>query len=80
MHVADTMSHTPSLRYCSDPNTPNFVGPPTSGALNGPLTSDDTKWVCETSKGFVTETQSWYSALNEDGGWIMLQIIYSVTG
>jgi hypothetical protein len=65
--------------YDSDPNTPNFVPPPTSGSLNGALTAKDTSWACETSKGFVTETQSFYSALS-DGSWIMLQVIFSVTG
>jgi hypothetical protein len=57
----------------------DFVPPPTSGSLNGALTAKDTSWACETSKGFVTETQSFYSALS-DGSWIMLQVIFSVTG
>ncbi|KAL7416670.1 oxidative stress survival, Svf1-like protein [Mrakia frigida] len=62
-----------------DPSTPNFVTPPTSGPLFGRLSAEDTAWACDTNKGFVTETQVWYSAL-EDGSWIMLQLIFSVTG
>ncbi|CDZ98404.1 Oxidative stress survival, Svf1-like [Phaffia rhodozyma] len=60
-------------------DTPNFKSPPTSGPLFGPLTEQDTTWACDTTKGFMTETQSWYAIL-ADGSWCMFQIIWSITG
>ncbi|WWC94309.1 hypothetical protein V866_001151 [Kwoniella sp. B9012] len=45
----------------------------------GELTSADTAWANTSNKGFQTETQIWYTVL-EDGTWIMVQIIWSYVG
>lgn len=76
---ASTRRLTFLCRLSSDPNAPTLRPVITSGALQGALTAEDTAWACETNKGFTTETQSWYSCL-ADGSWIMVQIIFSVTG
>jgi hypothetical protein len=69
-----------TLLPCHSSQTgPNFKPLPTAGELFGPLAPTDTDWKVETSKGFRTETQSWYAIL-ADGSWVMFQVIFSVTG
>ncbi|WWC89211.1 uncharacterized protein L201_004129 [Kwoniella dendrophila CBS 6074] len=45
----------------------------------GELTSADTAWANTSNKGFQTETQIWYTIL-EDGTWVMAQLIWSYVG
>lgn len=45
----------------------------------GQLSEKDTAWACTTNKGFQTETQTWYSVL-EDGSSLMCQVIWSCIG
>ncbi|WVR06944.1 hypothetical protein IAU60_003980 [Kwoniella sp. DSM 27419] len=63
----------------SAPSGPTFF--PVTSALSGfgELTSADTAWANISNKGFQTETQIWYSIL-EDGSSLMVQIIWSYTG
>ncbi|KAI0264418.1 oxidative stress survival Svf1-like protein [Gloeopeniophorella convolvens] len=63
-----------------DPAAPNFL--PVSSLfapdeLHGELEPKDTEWLCAT--GFVTETQIWYTIL-EDGTSVMCQVIHSSIG
>ncbi|KAH9002981.1 oxidative stress survival Svf1-like protein [Lactarius hatsudake] len=63
-----------------DPQAPNFLPVSSlfsSEELYGELESKDLEWKCES--GFVTETQIWYSIL-EDGSSLMCQIIHSSVG
>ncbi|KAI9439968.1 oxidative stress survival Svf1-like protein [Lactarius indigo] len=63
-----------------DPQAPNFLPVSslfTSDELYGELESKDLEWKCES--GFVTETQIWYSIL-EDGSSLMCQVIHSSVG
>lgn len=46
-------------------------------ALFGPLEASDLEWTC--AGGFTTETQTWYSVL-EDGSFATSQIIHSAVG
>lgn len=66
--------------FSGEANRPNFF-PVTSTAPGGytALTPKDTEWACETKKGFNSETQTWYSIL-EDGSMMMVQIIWSYIG
>lgn len=76
----EKLINTPSHSFWTISQTgPNFKPLPTSGDLFGALAPTDTDWKVETSKGFRTETQSWYAIL-ADGSWIMFQVIFSVTG
>jgi len=43
------------------------------------LDAKDTEWACNTNTGFNTETQTWYTVL-EDGTWLMCQVIWSYVG
>ncbi|ORY32787.1 oxidative stress survival, Svf1-like protein [Naematelia encephala] len=45
----------------------------------GELSDTDTAWACTSNRGFQTETQIWYSIL-EDGSVLMVQIIWSYLG
>ncbi|KAH9063849.1 oxidative stress survival Svf1-like protein [Lactarius vividus] len=63
-----------------DPQAPNFLPVSSlfsSEELYGELESKDLEWKCES--GFVTETQIWYSIL-EDGSSLMCQVIHSSVG
>ncbi|KAF8273232.1 oxidative stress survival, Svf1-like protein [Lactarius quietus] len=63
-----------------DPQAPNFLPVSSlfsSDELNGELEPKDLEWKCES--GFVTETQIWYSIL-EDGSSLMCQVIHSSVG
>lgn len=46
-------------------------------ALYGPLTKEDTEWLC--AGGFITETQVFY-ATTPTGGLVMCQVIHSSVG
>ncbi|PWY97335.1 oxidative stress survival, Svf1-like protein [Testicularia cyperi] len=46
-------------------------------ALNGPLEPSDLEWTC--AGGFTTETQTWYTVL-DDGAFATSQIIHSAVG
>jgi len=68
------------VRRTTDPTAQNFH--PVSSAfkpneLFGALEQKDTEWLC--AGGFVTETQIWYTIL-EDGTSLMCQIIHSSVG
>jgi len=63
-----------------DPQAPNFLPVSSlfsSEELYGELEPKDIEWKCES--GFVTETQIWYSIL-EDGSSVMCQVIHSSVG
>ncbi|WWC70096.1 uncharacterized protein I206_104043 [Kwoniella pini CBS 10737] len=63
----------------SSKDVPNFY--PVTSYLSGfgELTSADTAWANTSNKGFQTETQIWYTIL-EDGTWVMVQLIWSYVG
>jgi hypothetical protein len=70
----------PNIRSTTDPTAQNFF--PVSSAfkpdeLNGQLEPKDNEWTC--AGGFVTETQIWYTIL-DDGSSLMCQIIHSSVG
>ena len=56
-------------------HTPSSRNP--ANALYGPLAQSDGEMLC--SSGFVTETMTWYSTL-EDGGLFCVQIVHSSVG
>ncbi|KAI0303753.1 survival factor 1 [Multifurca ochricompacta] len=63
-----------------DPQAPNFL--PVSSLFSphelfGELEPKDIEWTC--ASGFVTETQIWYTIL-EDGSSVMCQVIHSSVG
>jgi len=63
-----------------DPHAPNFLPVSslfTSDELYGELEPTDMEWKC--ASGFVTETQIWYTIL-EDGSSVMCQVIHSSIG
>ncbi|KAF8486075.1 oxidative stress survival Svf1-like protein [Russula ochroleuca] len=63
-----------------DPHAPNFLPVSslfTCDELYGELDETDTEWKC--ASGFVTETQIWYTIL-EDGSSVMCQVIHSSIG
>ncbi|KAL1411395.1 putative cell survival pathways protein [Vanrija albida] len=59
--------------------TPNFFPVTAYNSGYGALTDTDTAWECISNKGFQTETQTYYSVL-EDGSIVMIQIIWSFLG
>ncbi|WRT66479.1 uncharacterized protein IL334_003438 [Kwoniella shivajii] len=68
-----------SSQSSTTPSGPNFY--PVTSYLSGfgELTTADTTWSNTSSKGSQTETQNWYTIL-DDGTWIMIQIIWSYLG
>lgn len=69
-------SSTPAV----DPNAPNFLPVSSlfsSDELYGGLEPADIEWKC--ASGFVTETQIWYTIL-DDGTSVMCQVIHSSIG
>lgn len=75
---------TPSPRPCralasSPRKTPPYVHAHIALALTEQPADGVMQWACTTGKGFQTETQVWYSVLN-DGTFLMVQVIWSYLG
>src|SRR3954453_15187358 len=70
-------SATIPQRSPSIPVTSPSIFPPAIRTLT-PSTKP-VQWACNTNTGFNTETQTWYTVL-EDGTWLMCQVIWSYVG
>jgi len=57
----------------------NFFPVTSTLAGYGALTEKDTEWACSTSRGFQTETYTFYSVLG-DGSLLISQVIWSFLG
>ncbi|WWD17189.1 hypothetical protein CI109_101627 [Kwoniella shandongensis] len=73
------MSWFSSQSSNSAPQGPTFFPVTSYKSGFGELTAQDTAWANTSNKGFQTETQVWYSIL-EDGSMLMVQVIWSYIG
>ncbi|KAK8864504.1 hypothetical protein IAR55_001754 [Kwoniella newhampshirensis] len=73
------MSWFSSQSSNSAPGGPTFFPVTSYNSGFGALTPEDTAWSNTSNKGFQTETQVWYTIL-EDGSMLMVQVIWSYIG